>query len=137
MDQQAIVLFDGVCNLCNSFVQFVLKHDRHNHFVFASLQSKAGEKLLAKHAIERELKTILLIESDKVYVRSAAVLRICRRLSGWWPGFYFLTIVPRFIRDACYNKIAHNRYRWFGKRKECLLPTPEQQLKFLNNETDF
>lgn len=129
-----LVLFDGVCNLCNSSVQLIIKRDKKDIFRFASLQSDLGISLTnnTEPLTESSLKSIVLIESDgKRYTKSTAALRIARHLSGysWLPVFM---ILPKFIRDFFYDLIARNRYRWFGRKDECMMPTPELQSKFLD-----
>lgn len=132
---QAIILFDGVCNLCNGFVQFVIKRDVKNRFLFASLQSEEGKGLIRKEGDGREqIKTIVLIENGIFYKRSTAVLKICKHLAGSIKLVYVFTIIPAFIRDILYKIIARKRYAWFGKRNECMVPTPDLQKKFLSNE---
>lgn len=129
----AILLFDGVCNLCDGFVQFVIKRDPSGYFRFTSLQSEVGQEILKKHQMPADkITTVVLIEKGKVYTHSDVGLRVARHLGGFWPVFYALTIVPRFIRDAVYNWIARNRYRWFGKKEACMLPTPELKKRFLD-----
>jgi len=132
MQQNPIVLFDGVCNLCNGFVQFAIKHDKRAKLKFASIQSDAAQNLLAKHdRANQPLKTVILIEGDKLYEKSSAGLRILRHFGGAWQLFYILMIFPKFIRDIVYNFIANNRYKWFGKKNECWIPTPELKSRFL------
>ena len=128
----SIILFDGVCNLCNGAVNFVIKRDPGNVFKFTPLQEKQGVLLLKKHAIDaQELDSIVLVENKKVYTKSSAALRIARKLSGLWPLFFVLLIIPRFIRDGVYDFIAKNRYKWFGKKEQCMIPTPGLREKFL------
>ncbi len=129
-----IVLFDGVCNLCNASVQFILDRDARDHFRFAALQSEAGVKALRAHGREPatgDPDSVMLIEGDRVYDRSDAALRIARRLRGAWPLLAVFLVVPRFIRDAVYKLIARNRYRWFGRTEECRIPTPALRARFL------
>lgn len=128
-----VVLFDGVCNLCNNSVQFIIKRDKKRLFRFASLQGKAGQELLEKHHLPTDdFNSFVLIEGEKPYTRSAAALKIARHLGGGWRLLYSLMIIPRFIRDAVYNLIAKNRYKWFGKKDECMIPTPELRERFLD-----
>jgi predicted DCC family thiol-disulfide oxidoreductase YuxK len=129
----AIILFDGVCNLCNAWVAFVMQRDRRGLFRFAPLQSESAARLLAGHeiAVTREPQSVMLIEDGRVYQRSTAALRILRGLGGVWGFAAVLLIVPRPIRDVVYAFIARNRYRWFGKRDTCMIPTPEQRARFL------
>lgn len=127
-----IVLFDGVCNLCNGSVQFLLKRDPEGRFRFASLQSDAGRSLMAKHGLDADrLSSVALIEDGRVWQESSAALRIARHLPGAWKLLRVFAIVPRPLRDALYRWIARNRYRWFGKTETCWLPTPELKARFL------
>jgi predicted DCC family thiol-disulfide oxidoreductase YuxK len=125
---QSIVLFDGVCNLCNGFVQFILPRDRAGRFRFASLQSDAARLLLKGDPPE---ETMVLIEAGKTYIKSAAALRIARRLRFPWPLLYAFVVVPRGLRDIVYDWVARHRYRWFGKRDACMLPYPQWRGRFL------
>ena len=132
MEEKAIILFDGVCNLCNGAVTFVIKRDPKDRFRFAALQSEIGEELIHKYGLkDKGLDSIVLIEGEKAFVKSSAALRIARKLSGLWPLLYVFTILPRFLRDPFYNLIARNRYAWYGKRESCMIPTPELRAKFI------
>lgn len=127
-----IVLFDGVCNLCNSSVQFIIRHDSKKQFYFASLQSETGEILLKKHVIDpTQTDSVIYIYKGKAYTRSTAALRIASQLDGPVKLLTVFRIVPRFIRNAVYDWIAANRYRWFGKREHCMIPTKEHLSRFL------
>jgi len=115
-------------------VQLVLKHDRKAKFRFASLQSEYGKALLQKHQLPTEsFGTFVLIEDDKIYLKSTAALRVVKSLSGMWPVLYAAIIIPRFIRDAVYGLVARNRYRWFGKRISCWMPRTEWKERFLDS----
>ena len=128
-----IVLFDGVCNLCNRSVQFILKRDKKKLFQFASLQGKTGQELLRKFDLPtNDFNSFILLEGNKIYSRSGGVLRMLRRLGGGWSLFYAFIIIPPFIRNAGYNWIARNRYRWYGKREECWIPTADLKSRFLD-----
>jgi predicted DCC family thiol-disulfide oxidoreductase YuxK len=130
----ATILFDGVCNLCNGFVQFVIQRDKAGYFRFASLQSAAGQALLAEHGIRLGAvgpETVVLVEQNRTYTHSTAVLRIARRMGGGWPLLYVFSAVPRFVRDAAYRFVARHRYQWFGQRDACMLPTPALRQRFL------
>lgn len=128
----SIILFDGVCNLCNGAVNFVIKRDTGNVFKFTPLQEKQGVLLLKMHAVDtQKLDSIVLIENEKVYVKSSAALRIARKMSNLWPLFFVLLIIPSFIRDGVYDFIAKNRYKWFGKKEQCMIPTQGLREKFL------
>ena len=129
-----VVLFDGVCNLCNGSVQFIIDRDRAGVFRFAPLQSDLAATMLASlgHAHDREtLDSVLLVEEGRVYERSDAALRIARRLSFPWSLVSLSLVVPRFLRDGVYRVVAKNRYRWFGQAAECRVPTPELRARFL------
>jgi predicted DCC family thiol-disulfide oxidoreductase YuxK len=127
-----ILLFDGVCNLCNGAVQFIIKRDRKNLLQFASLQSDAGQKLLGKFGLPAaEFHSLILIQGDHYFMKSAAVLKIARQLGSVWKVFYAFIIVPRPVRDFFYDMVARSRYRVFGKRDECMVPTPDLVDKFL------
>lgn len=127
-----IILFDGVCNLCNSSVTFAIKRDKNDIFRFAALQSEIGMQLISKFKIDTsQTDSIILVEGSKYYEKSSAALHIAKHLSGGWPLLYGFIILPKFIRNAVYDFIAKNRYKWFGKKESCMIPTPELQAKFL------
>jgi predicted DCC family thiol-disulfide oxidoreductase YuxK len=128
-----IILFDGVCNLCNASVNFIIDRDKRNTFMFASLQSDRAQELLATHQIpeENRFSSIILLKNGRVYQKSAAALEIARDLDGLWPVLYGFKIIPGFIRDFLYNLIARNRYRLMGRRSSCRMPEPWLQQKFL------
>jgi predicted DCC family thiol-disulfide oxidoreductase YuxK len=133
MDKKPIILFDGVCNLCNRAVQTVIKHDAEGKFLFASLQSEEGQHLSEQYQLPlNDFNSFVLIQDDKVYTRSTGALKVAKQLSGRWKFLYVFIIVPPFIRDAVYNLVSRNRYKWFGKQDECMLPTPELKARFLN-----
>lgn len=132
---EKILLFDGVCNLCNGLVVFTIKRDSNGRIRFGALQSDEGKKILQQLNIQDELPdTFILIEDGNYYVRSTAALRLFKSLDGLWPMLYLFIIVPRFIRDYLYNKVAENRYRFFGKRDECMVPAPDLKERFLEQE---
>jgi predicted DCC family thiol-disulfide oxidoreductase YuxK len=127
------MLFDGVCNLCNATVDFVIRRDRRGAFRFASLQSAAGRALLGKHGLPPDvLDSIVLLDDDGAHTRSTAALRIARRLGGAWPLLYAFIIIPRPFRDLVYDFIGRRRYRWFGKRDTCRVPTPAEHERFID-----
>lgn len=129
---KSVILFDGVCNLCNSSIDFVLRRDHKDRFLVGALQDEKGKALLSKFDANPDyLDSIVLIEDDKIYFRSTAALRIARKLPGLWPLLYGLIILPQFLRDGIYDWIGKNRYRWFGEKSTCRLPTPEEKAKFL------
>ena len=133
MENRRVIVFDGVCNLCNAAVQFVIKHDKKKQFHFASLQGAYGQKFLADMPESlSSLKTFILLEEGEVYTRSTAALRVARKLSLPVNWLYGLIIVPVFIRDAVYNFISKNRYAWFGKKDACMVPTAALKERFLN-----
>ena len=132
-DSQKIILFDGVCNLCQASVQFVLKRDRKLVFKYASLQGKFGQEVAARYQLpEKKFDSFILLEGEKIYTRSTGALRVLRNLGGLWPVCYGLIIIPPFIRNAVYDWISRNRYKWFGKKEECWLPRPEWKDLFLD-----
>lgn len=128
-----IVLFDGVCNLCNNAVQFIIRHDKQKQFLFTSLQSEAGQKLLLQYNFQiNELNSFILIDNNKAYSRSTGGLKVLQKMNGGWSLFHAFIIIPTFIRDPIYNLIAKNRYKWFGKKDECMIPTAELKARFLS-----
>ncbi|SHI80526.1 DCC1-like thiol-disulfide oxidoreductase family protein [Aquimarina spongiae] len=127
-----IVLFDGVCNLCNGWIRFILKRERNPLFQFASLQSPKGQELLGAHRYENSLSSIILIENNKIYQKSDAVLKICSYFKFPWNISNYLRFVPKRIRDFSYDFIAARRYKWFGKQEHCGLMTKDQKVRFLD-----
>jgi predicted DCC family thiol-disulfide oxidoreductase YuxK len=136
MKTHPLVLFDGVCNLCNGTVDFILKRDRKKQFRFVALQSEAGEKIREKYRFPEEIDSVILIHKEKVFYESDAALEIARLLPAPWKWAVILKIVPVRWRNAVYRWIARNRYRWLGKRKECRLPSAEEQ-KFFPGADDL
>ena len=129
----SLVLFDGVCNLCNGFVQFVIARDPSGRFQFGALQSAAARRVLDLHdTLETLPDTIVLVDEGRVYTRSTAALRIVKRLRFPWPLAYGFVAVPRPLRDWAYGMVAGNRYRWFGKRDHCMMPTPDIRARFID-----
>jgi len=127
-----ILLFDGVCNFCNDTVNFLLKRDKHDRFRFAPLQSEAGRGLLERFGLSTEsIETLVLIEGDRCYVKSSAALRSTKHIGGLWPLLYACILVPPFLRNWAYDRFAAFRYRLFGKRDACMVPTPEIRNHFL------
>lgn len=127
-----IILFDGVCNFCQSSVQFIIKRDPNAYFMFASLQSDIGQSLLKKNGISSTTDSIILIENGKAYDKSTAVLRICQSLTGFWKYTYVFIILPLPLRDLVYNIVAKNRYKWFGRKENCIIPSPDTRKRFLS-----
>lgn len=124
-------MFDGVCHFCNSSVQFIIKRDQAAYFRFASIQSEAGQTLLAQYSISTDVDSVILIEDGCAYTESTAVLKVCRQLDGAWKLFYVLIMVPPFVRNFFYRLFAKKRYRLFGQEKTCMLPTTKQKTRFL------
>jgi len=132
-----VVLYDGVCGFCNHAVQLILEHDRRGRLRFAALQSDYARGLLERHPELRGLDTVVLVENvgeagERVYVKSAAALRIARHLGGFWKVFLAGHALPSGLRDYLYDQFARRRYRWFGKRDACMLPPPETRARFLD-----
>ena len=131
-DEHPIILFDGVCNLCEGFVQFVIRHDPDAIFRFAPLQSTIGEELLMRCGWEENaLDGVVLIDDGRCYKKSDAVIRVTRRLGMPYRLLGPSWIVPRSIRDRMYDYVADNRYAWFGKKDSCLMPTDDIRARFL------
>lgn len=127
-----MVLFDGVCNLCNGTVRFIARRDPGARFRFAALQSPIGRELLGVSALpDGALETLVLLEEGRLFVRSTAALRIARRLSGLWPLAYGAIVIPRPIRDGVYRLIARHRYRLFGRQETCMIPSADLRSRFL------
>jgi predicted DCC family thiol-disulfide oxidoreductase YuxK len=126
------ILFDGVCNLCNSSVQFIIKRDPKGHFKFASIQSETGRSLLKQFGVDKEIDSFILIENQRIYLKSSAALRVCRNLNGIWKLLTILRILPAPFRDFFYDIVAKNRYKWFGKIESCMIPTKEMKKRFLD-----
>ncbi|MBA2176270.1 thiol-disulfide oxidoreductase DCC family protein [Halobacillus locisalis] len=127
-----IILFDGECNFCDNSVQFMIKRDKNARFSFASLQSENGRKLLEQYKAPSDLDSFVLIENGQFHTQSSAALRVCKSLDGAWKLLVTLLIVPRPIRDFFYTTLAKNRYKWFGKKDQCMLPSKEQKKRFLS-----
>lgn len=127
----AIVLFDGVCNFCNSSINFIIKRDKKRYFHFAPLQSDIAQKIVGDKTKPMP-ESVILIENGRTYDRSSAALRIAKKLDGLWPVLYIFILLPKPIRDWVYNLIGRNRYKWFGKTEACMIPTPEVRSRFLD-----
>jgi predicted DCC family thiol-disulfide oxidoreductase YuxK len=133
MHQKPVIYFDGVCNFCNYWVNFIIRMDKKKVFLFAALQSEAGQHMLKNRDLaEISLETFILMDNGKIYMKSSAALRLFNKLPWYWKWTQFFWIFPKFIRNAVYNFIARNRYKWFGKRDECMVPTPELRERFLS-----
>lgn len=132
MPDNHIVLFDGVCNLCSNSVKLIIKNDPKGLFKFTSLQSKTGKSYVDKYDIDTsKTDSIVLIKNGKSYVKSSAALHIANKMKGLYPLLFGFIIIPSSIRDLIYDFIARNRYKWFGKKDECWLPTPDLKARFL------
>jgi predicted DCC family thiol-disulfide oxidoreductase YuxK len=131
-DEHPVILYDGLCVLCSRVVRFVIRHDRAARFRFASVQSGPGRRLLARHGLPLEgWDSFVLVEGGAAHLRSDAFLRIVPRLSGPWPVLALGRLIPAALRDRAYDRIARDRYRLFGRRETCLVPTPEVRARFL------
>lgn len=131
-EHKHIILFDGVCNLCNGAVQFVIKRDPQATFSFAALQSEAGQTLLKKFDLSTDdFDTFVYIRGSECFTKSTAALKVCKKLGRLWQLLYAFIIIPPVIRDALYNVVVRNRYKWFGERETCMVPRTELQNRFL------
>ena len=131
--QHPVILFDGVCNFCDATVNLIIRHDKQKVFRFAPLQSRAGQKLLSEYNLSTtDFDSFVLIMDGKAYKKTNAALRIYPKLGGRWHLMKLFWIIPRFLRDAGYSLIAKNRYRWFGKKEACMMPSPDVKSRFLN-----
>ena len=127
-----VILFDGVCNLCNGFVQFVIARDPAARFHFAALQSESARRLLARvDGLGEVPDSVVLVDRGRIYTRSSAALRIARGLPFPWSLARALIVVPRPLRDWVYDRVARHRYRWFGRKDTCMVPTPDVRARFL------
>ncbi|MBT2292350.1 thiol-disulfide oxidoreductase DCC family protein [Paenibacillus albidus] len=132
IEGHSVVLIDGVCHLCQGLVRFIIPRDPKGRFLFAPLQSETSRQLLLGTSLDPgQLSTVVLLEDGVVYTESAAALRIARRLRFPWPAAYVFILVPRPLRNAVYKLVAKNRYRWFGRDEQCMIPTPELRRRFL------
>jgi predicted DCC family thiol-disulfide oxidoreductase YuxK len=133
VNENPVILFDGVCNFCNGAINFVLKQDRKSVFRFAPLQSEAGRRLLQQYNLPtEEFESFVLIDQGKVYKKSNAALRVMNKLPWYWKESQIFRVIPTIFRDAIYDFIARNRYKWFGKKDQCMVPTPEMRSRFLD-----
>jgi len=132
LQNHGLLLFDGVCNLCNGFVNVVIDHDPSGYFKLGALQSEEARPYLDAYGVDPEaLDSVILIENGRVYRKSTAALRVARQLPAPWPAAYAFIAVPRPLRDFVYDIVASNRYDWFGQRDSCRMPTPERTARFL------
>lgn len=130
--QQPLLFFDGVCNLCNSSVKTIIKKDRHQKFKFASIQSDAAKEILLQlDDYNSDIDSIILLNNNRLFYKSSAVLRLCKILGGWYNFLLIFWIIPKSIRNWMYDFVAKNRYRWFGKRESCILPSTDLKERFI------
>ncbi len=131
-EQKSIIFFDGVCNLCNSSIDFIIRHDSKDKFLVGALQDSLSKEILSDFDVDPNyLDSLVLLEENQIYYRSTAALKIAKQLSGITSLLYPFIFIPKLIRDPIYDWIGKNRYRWFGKKSTCRLPTPEEKAKFL------
>lgn len=126
-----IILFDGVCNLCNQAVDFVIKQDKKSYYQFASLQSEIGQRLKKEYGIPDHIDSLIVIENNRAYIKSDAALKIVPKLSFYWQPTRLAAFMPSLLRNKLYEGIAKNRFRWFGKKETCRLPSPSERERFL------
>ena len=132
-DQKSIIFFDGVCNLCNASIDFVIRHDTNDRFLVGALQDELSRRILSNYQVDPNyLDSLVLLENGEIFYRSTAALKIAKKLTGFAPLLYPLILLPKFLRDPVYDWIGRNRYRWYGKKSTCRLPTPEEKAKFLS-----
>lgn len=130
--KKSIVFFDGVCNLCNSSIDFIIRNDANNRFLVGALQDELSKQILSEYDVDPNyLDSLVLLEDNQIFYKSTAALKIAKNLSGITPLLYPFIVLPKFLRDPVYDWIARNRYKWFGKKSTCRLPTPEEKSKFL------
>jgi predicted DCC family thiol-disulfide oxidoreductase YuxK len=133
MIKKPIILFDGVCNLCDNAVQFIIRHDPGEKFLFASLQGEFGQQLMKQYNLpSANFNSFILLQNNKVFNKSTGALKVAKQIKGAWKLLYIFIVVPKFIRDAVYTWIANNRYKWFGKKDDCMIPTPQLKTRFLS-----
>ena len=132
-EKHPVVLFDGVCVLCSGAVRFIIRHDKKGRFRFAAMQSGAGRKMLDEISVPGDFSgTVVLAENGKYYFRSAAILRIFKKLSGLWPLLYLIIVIPGPVRDFFYKFVAGKRYSWFGRHDECMIPEESIKSRFID-----
>jgi predicted DCC family thiol-disulfide oxidoreductase YuxK len=134
MAEQPLILFDGVCNLCNGVVRFVIRQDKKGALQFAPLQSAAAQKLLQQmHLPQKDFETFLLIENGKVFQKSSAALQVAKHFKWYWQWLQVFWMVPKPVRDAAYGFVAQHRYQWFGKKDTCMLPDAKLKNRFIEH----
>ena len=132
MSDHPVILFDGVCNFCNGLVNFIIRHDKNKKLRFAALQSQAGKALLEKYQLQKkDFDSFVLIENGKVFSKSSAALYVLHKLPWYWQELRMFWIIPAFMRNAIYDFVARNRYNWFGKKEECMVPGEDVRERFL------
>jgi predicted DCC family thiol-disulfide oxidoreductase YuxK len=127
-----IILFDGVCNLCNKLVSFLIKHDENNIFHFAAMQTEVGEKIIDEYNLTDNLKSIILIKKGITYFKSDAIIEIAKQINGWPQILKYGFLIPKFLRDGIYNLIAKNRYYLFGKQEACPIPSEDHRKRYIS-----
>ncbi|MGB0404256.1 MAG: thiol-disulfide oxidoreductase DCC family protein [Salibacteraceae bacterium] len=128
-----LILFDGVCNLCEKSVQFVIKRDKKKKFKYASLQSNVGEKILWESNLSNSnFDSFVFVEDGQVFTKSTAAIKVATHLGSYWPVLEVFMLIPKFLRDPIYDFVAKNRFRWYGKKEECWVPTPELKDLFID-----
>lgn len=133
MQQDNIVVFDGLCNFCSKSVEFIIKQDKKAIFRFAAIQSRTGGELIRQFGMDpNDIKTFMLVKGGKAYMRSEAVLQIVKQFQAPWRFLSVLRLIPRPVRDWAYTLFANNRYRWFGKMEKCMVPSPDINARFLD-----
>lgn len=133
MNERPVIIFDGVCNYCNRVINFIIRHDKKKVFYFATLQSNFGQKTLKENHLPPDVfETFLLLDKHRLYKKSTAGLRLYNKLPWYWKWTQLFWIFPKFFRDWIYSIIAKNRYKWFGKRETCMIPSPELKARFLD-----
>lgn len=132
LEDHQVILFDGVCNLCNNAVTFIIRHDKNDTFRFCPLQNPEAKELLKGRNVDLEkVDSIILVRKNETFIKAKAALRIAQKLDRGWPLLNAFRIVPRFLSDGVYDFVARNRYGWFGKKDNCMIPTPELKSKFI------
>ncbi|MGD8781490.1 MAG: thiol-disulfide oxidoreductase DCC family protein [Ignavibacteria bacterium] len=127
-----VIFFDGVCNLCNASINFIIKHDYKKVFRYAPLQSEISKKLLKSSSIVNGIDSVVLLKNNEIFIKSDAAFEILKEFRPFWKMLLVFKLLPKFIRDHLYDYIAKNRYKWFGKKEECMVPTRELKSLFLN-----
>lgn len=137
MMQVKLIVFDGECHICDSFVQFILNKDKENQFLFISLQSEAGEFIRRKYRVPDDIDSVLLIDGEKIFIKSDAALQVAKYISFPWRMLTAGKFLPYFIRDTLYDFVARNRHKWFEKKQSCHLPTAQERKQFAETIEDL